>query len=106
MISKAVPGSARTYPNGLVALMTASALLFENRAIPEATSTTDRSVSRAINWICVLFPTLIPVPLGTINSAIPQLPEESTSSMPKGASMTIATQSFSSGTYRKRSPSM
>ncbi|MDP2971934.1 MAG: hypothetical protein Q8P64_22405 [Deltaproteobacteria bacterium] len=51
-----------------------------------------------MNWICVLLPVLTQVPLGTISSAIPRLPEKSASSVPKGASLTAATQSFSSGT--------
>ena len=66
--------------------------------MPEATSISARSVSRAMNWICVLFPILIQVPLGAINSAIPRLPEKRVSSVPKGASLITATQSFSAGT--------
>jgi len=41
---------------------------------------------------------LIQLPLGTTSSAIPRLPEKRVSSVPKGASLTTATQSFSAGT--------
>jgi len=57
-------GIGQDVPEGTCGFDDRTRVFVIERATPAATSISDRSASRAMNWICVLFPTLIQVPLG------------------------------------------